>query len=188
MITIHSAGNARLIGTVLQSTIDCLSADEASQLIDEASAMIASYTGRVLQRQEVTQTWRDVCVQRIMVRRWPVADIVSVVVDGETLDPAEYEHDGQFIYRLTDDRRMAWYGSKIAIRYRGGYDPIPADLQRACLDLCVNLHATRGRDLTLRSVNIPDVETISFRDEGNGGGVMPAQVVSTLGMYREISL
>lgn len=189
MITIHTPGNARLVSPAqVQAMIPGMTELAANALIDQASSLIASETRRVLHRQEVTETWRDVSCAGLMLSRWPVASVVSVIEDGVTLAATDHEVDGSFLHRLSGDRRTGWRAAKIQVRYQGGYDPIPADLQRACIDLCVNMNAAAGRDMTIRSVSIPDVENVSYRDEANGGGLIPEHVASIIALYRDVML
>lgn len=189
MIKIHTAGSPRLVTAAqLQTLVSELSETQANALIDTASTKIANETRRTLYRQEVTETFRNVCKDQIRLDRTPIAEIVSVIVDGVAVLPADYEHDESCLYRLSNDQGMAWRGAKIAVRYRGAFDVIPLDIQRACLDLCVSLHNTQGRDLTVRSINIPDVETVSFREDSNGGGVIPTHVADIITQYRRVFL
>jgi hypothetical protein len=141
----------------------------------------------VLRRETVSETWRG-ARHSLMLERYPVGTITSVTVDGVLAPATDYELDGSFLYRLCDDERVAWTGAKSIVVYAGGYNPIPADLSRACLDLAVNLSAVSGRDSTIRSVNIADVESVSFRDEANGGGVKSQSVIEALNLYRDYRL
>lgn len=188
MITVTTPGSARLATAAdLQALIVGLSEIDANALIDQASVMIASNCARVLHEQAVSETWRNVSGGPLLPSRWPIGSIASVVVDGVTLDPADYEVDGTFVYRLSNDAIIGWRAQKVVMTYTGGYpaNAIPADLKRACLDLCVNLHASQGRDMTLRSVNVPDVEQVSYRDNANGGGLIPDHVMAVISLYKE---
>lgn len=189
MITVETAGESRLAtATSLKAILTSLSDAAANTLIDQASALIASRAGRVLHSEVVSQTWRDANTAALCPARWPVSSIAAVTVDGAALEATDYEDDGNRIFRLASDARTRWGGSKIIVQYTGGYAPIPADLQRACLDLCVNLHETEGRDQTLRSENVPGVLSQSFRDPGKGGGIVPDHVQGVIDCYREVRL
>lgn len=188
MITITTPGSSRLATAAeLRAILTDLDDNGANLLIDQASALIASHCARTLHEQTVVETWRDVSCGALLPSLWPVGLITSVVVDGVTLDAADFEVDGTFLYRLSNDVRIWWRSAKVVVTYTGGYpsDAIPADLKRACLDLCVNLHASQGRDMTLRSVNVPDVEQVSYRDNDNGGGLIPDHVMAVIGLYKE---
>jgi hypothetical protein len=185
----HDEGESKLISRAeLQAVLSSLSDEVADRLIDEASAMIGQYAGRVLHAQDVTEVLRNVCTDRLVLARWPVTAIASVTEGTTLVEAADYEFDGTLVYRLSNDVRVAWRVAKLTVRYTGGYTPIPADLKRACLDLCVNLNAMEGRDASVRSQSIPDVESISYRDLANGGGLMPDHVAKLIDPYREIRL
>lgn len=188
MITsIHDAGQSRLVTAAqVQAVLPSLSEAAAHGLIDEASAMLAAYTSRTLHSQEVTERFRSVCRTVLVPVRWPVTAVASLTVDGIGLDAADYEFDGPFVYRLDGGARSVWRANLIEMRYTGGFDPIPFDLQRACIDLCVSIHAMTGRDTSIRSETIPDVRSVSFRDLDRGGGLMPGHVMDLAAPYREL--
>ena len=189
MITIHDAGTSRFADPeILRAYVPGLDSGKACAAVDQASAMIARLTGRVLQRQDVSETWRIVNGDRLMTSRYPIASITSITVDDTLLTADEFEVDNSFIYRLVDDTRTRWNAAKITVRYLSGYDPIPDDIVRATLDLAANLNATAGRDTTMRGITIPDIETVSYRDESNGGSVLPETARAVIDSYRDYRL
>lgn len=189
MITIDTPGNSRLIAaTTVTAVLTTVDEAAANALIDEASAIIATYTRRVLYSEQVTQTLRSVCTSKLALARWPISSLDAITEDGTALMADDFETDTTFVYRLSNDSRVHWWASKLVVQFTAGYATIPADIQRACLDLCINLHAQKGRDTSIRSINVPDVEAISYRDMANGGGLVSDHVGRLLDPYRRIVL
>lgn len=162
--------------------------------IGAASAAIASWCGRVFARETVREIWRpDRAAEYLMLARFPVASITSVIVDGTTLDTDEYEMDAEtgFLWRLYDDARVWWCGSKITVTYVGGYllpgqagRTLPHDVQRACVLLTAAQYNARGRDPLVRSEGAQDVGQVSYLDPRAGMEAMPPQVAALLSAYR----
>lgn len=190
MLTVVTPASSRRLATAaeLQSAIAGLSEADANKLLDQAGAAIESYCGRVLVSEVVDETFRDEWSDGLVMTRWPITAITSVVQDGTTLTGADYELDGTVLRRLTGDRRDYWRADKIVVRYTAGYATIPADLSRACLTLATAIQSGIGRDAAVRSLSIPDVITTSFFDPGNGGGVIPEAVRTLVDPYREMRL
>jgi hypothetical protein len=65
-----------------------------------------------------------------------------------------------------------------------GSPTLPADIQRACMQLVAGLYAARGRDLSIRSEGAQDVGQISYMDPRAGMEALPPQVAGLLGPYR----
>lgn len=167
-------------------------ADDARLLgyIDQASAVIADYLGRTIARETVIETLRiQPAADAILLRRWPVISIASVLEDGVTLLASEYERDDSRLYRLQDDERARWPAVKIVITYTAGYDlpaGVPAAVERAALQLVTSMQAARARDPSLRSESIEGIGAQSWLDPRNGGGPLPDGVVALLNPYREV--
>jgi len=158
--------------------------------IDQASAVIADYLGRPLGRETVAETLRlSAASETIMLSRWPVVSVTSVVEDGETLVAADYEIDRSFAYRLFDDERARWPAVKVVLTYVAGYDlpdGVAPAIERAATQLVVAMNASRGRDPSLRSESIEGIGSQSWLDPRNGGGPLPGGVVALLNPYREV--
>lgn len=158
--------------------------------IDQASAVIADYLGRPLGQETVRETLRlSASSEVIMLSRWPVVSVSSVIEDGATLAAADYEIDRSFAYRLFDDERASWPAVKIAITYVAGYDlpgSVPAAIERAAMQLVTSMNSARGRDPSLRSESVDGVGSQSWLDPRNGGGPLPDGVVALLNPYREV--
>lgn len=190
MITIDDAGTVQLATAAeLQAIITALSGDDAAAnlLLQQATALIETLCGRALHEQTIIETFRPAgSIGRLIIYQWPVSTLTSVVENGEALTASDYELDGSLLYRLSTDERTTWALGKIVVTYTAGYTTAtcPADLKRACLDIAVNLHAVEGRDQTMRSINIPDVRQISYRDPSNGGSVVPDNAMRVIDGYR----
>lgn len=158
--------------------------------IDRASAIIADYLGRVIARETVVETLRiQPAADVIVLRRWPVVSIASVVEDGATLLATEFERDESRLYRLQDDERARWPAVKIVVSYIAGYDlptGVPAPIERAALQLVTSMQAARGRDPALRSESVEGIGSQSWLDPRNGGGPLPDGVVALVNPYREV--
>jgi hypothetical protein len=158
--------------------------------IDQASAVIADYLGRPLGRETVAETLRlSASSEVIMLSRWPVVSVTSIVEDGATLAAADYEIDRSFAYRLFDDERARWPAVKVVLTYVAGYDlpdGVAPAIERAATQLVVAMNASRGRDPSLRSESIEGIGSQSWLDPRNGGGPLPGGVVALLNPYREV--
>lgn len=173
----------------LQATLEVTDYD-AGRLLDQASEMISAYCRRVFP----VQTYRETLRARsglgvIMLRRYPVVSIASIVENGETLAAADYELFAPIgsILRLDADAETRWPAGKIVIQYQAGYAEIPAPVRAACLSLASSVSAAAERDPGLRSISVPDVISYSVFDAANGGGILPETVRTLIDPYREVS-
>jgi hypothetical protein len=159
--------------------------------ISEASSLIAEYCGRDgFGRASYEQTERLACaVNFIVLDRDIGVEITQITAAGTVLTTDDYELDGTLLYRLTDDERVAWETGKIVIEYDAGYDlldSMPFAIERACLDLVVNLYRASGRDGSVRMDSVEGVGSVAYFDVRSNAGVMPlsADRITALDRYK----
>jgi hypothetical protein len=129
---------------------------------------------------------------RLLLARFPVSSIDSVVIDdGDPLDAATYTLDGEkgVLYL------PYWSGSKIVVVYTGGYaltatsgvQTMPGAVVQAATAMVCLRHAMRGRDPSLRSVDVPGVLSETYWVGAKGeDGAMPPSVTGLLEGFREV--
>jgi uncharacterized phiE125 gp8 family phage protein len=156
-------------------------------LISQASAIVAAHCKRVFARETVTETLRPYCLfGELILARYPVVSIDSIVENNVTLTTTDYEFDSArgTVTRLVNDRPAWWPASKIVISYSAGYTllgDLPYGLERGTLNLIKALYWQRGRDPAVRSEDVVDISSASYRDlEGH----LPPDVAGLLGPYR----
>ncbi len=194
-------------------------ADDAvlSALIRQASGDIASYCGRVLARETVTETFRldddGICDPRgwgqgwahykpgrggadpLRLDRWPIASVTSVVEDGTTLAGGDYTYKASngLLYRLSDDVIVPWSALKVVVTYAAGYallSELPYEIERAAIDLVKLRYYARSRDPMLRSETILDVTSTAWTATGSAPtrGGLPEEIARRIDDYRRIEL
>jgi hypothetical protein len=167
-----------------------------SRKIAEVSEGMASYRGYPFGRQTYRQTFRlDRCADvLILSRRWGGIAIGSITADGTALEAGQYELDDGpgLLYRLDSDCRTVWRARKVVVEYQAGFvllTTLPRDLEQACIGMVVAAYHVKGRDPTLRSIEVPDVA----REDYWGGasvekkGGLPADVAEVVDRYRDWS-
>lgn len=166
----------------LQAEVSGLSADEAGALIDQASALIAAHCGQPFGQVEARETFRP--GHRpwpLFLSRIPVVSVASIVEDGITLPATDWEADLDqgALRRLRSDIVSPWTARKVVVTYVAGYalpSGAPSGLARGCIMLATALAERRGTDTGLRSESLDGVATLSWRDPGNGGGLLTAEI------------
>lgn len=133
-------------------------------------------------------------VDVLMLSRWPVASITSVVEDGTTLTADDYEvvEDIGELWRLKDDARVCWVNAKISITYQAGWemvDELPADLERAVIVMVKGSVFSASRDPMLKQESVPGVLEQSFwvGSVGDNSAIAP-EALALLEPYRRISV
>lgn len=100
--------------------------------------------------------------------------ITAVSISGEELDAAHYELYGAIVHRLSvSGAQICWGASPVTVAYQSGYKGaeegdanVPADLQRACIDLVKDLENGRDRDSFIRSEGYSDGTSLSYGTAG----------------------
>lgn len=156
--------------------------------IERRSAEAEKYCNRVF----LVQTYRDTFVSSRGWFRSPLrlgaapiqGDIASVTSDGTALDPASYTADPElgWIYRAAAP--WSWHGTSLVVEYDAGFEPIPADVQQAVIDLVTMEWASRGRDPMLRAQETPQLGRNEFWVGAPPGGEMPQDIAGLLNRYR----
>lgn len=159
--------------------------------ITQASTAIARWCGQTFGRETLQQTERPCWpAGHIPLDRYLAPSITSVTVDGDTLDPADYEIDGSLLYRLSDGRRVAWRHGVVVVLYEVGFDlpdDAPADLQRAAMDMVATLHASRGRDPMLRSEEVEGIGSASYATPSAATAALSPSVQAMLAPWRTLA-
>jgi hypothetical protein len=72
-----------------------------------------------------------------------------------------------------------------------GADTLPYDIQQAALEHCKGMWLARQRDPSVSMESVPDVYTVQYGGQGNGGalvGAIPLNVQELLLPYKEFHL
>lgn len=153
--------------------------------IEQASAAINTHCGRVFPAEKVEETIRpNPNTVSLVLARFPITTIHSIVEGTTTLTADEYEADLQsgVIERLWSNRYACWSCDPVVVTYTAGFASIPADLQRACLVMLQHIQSNVGRDMTLKSSATTDILSESWFAPSSDA--LPPEVASLVAPYR----
>lgn len=105
----------------------------AADIAVECRIAIGSGSVPTLRRETLTEVYRGVELETLILSRRHDVTITSVTEDDIVLDAADYLVDPEkgLLWRLCDDDVTHWCASKITVVYDAGFDTIPADLKDA---------------------------------------------------------
>jgi uncharacterized phiE125 gp8 family phage protein len=166
-------------------------ADNSAQtsLIEQASSAIADYCGRVFAVETVEQTTDiDRATGVLLLERYPVRSVASIVFDGETLTTDDYEIDRArgLLYRRHNGKRAHWHCGRIVITYTGGFilpgnegRNLPHRVERAAIELVKSMWFARTRDPLIRQEEITGIEVMTYSTIATSDA-LPSNVVGLL--------
>jgi len=154
---------------------------QIQQHITASSVAINNWCDRIFAVQVYRDQVRNAygCYgEPFITRQYPIVvdddglPVVAVTENGAVLDPAYLEvyPDGGALYRLDSAAMpLGWGTALMVVDYTAGFDPIPPDVQGACLEWVGTRYTSVGRDLSVRSETIPDLITQVYDGDGGGG-------------------
>jgi hypothetical protein len=164
-----------------------------ARYISESSVQLARACSRVFAQETLSEQFRlDEAKPVLVLARRPAAITSISEDDAAPLTNADWEMDGNvgLLYRLEDDRRIAWTASKVVVAYGAGFDlpgGAPSDLQKAARTLVKAQWLAKGRDPLVRSESVPGVYEVAYWVGSlPGGAAWPAEIESAIAAYRDI--
>lgn len=167
--------------------------------ISEASSDIESHLNRVLRREELEQVFWGSCSDLLILDRSPVAEIISVTVDGSLVDAYDYRCNtgSGLLHRLGSGSPIEWsFGQSVSVVFEAGYlmpgeadYDLPPALEAACVELVSSYWASRGRDPSVREEDIPGLmRKVYWVGAVGNAGELPPSVEAKLGPFRAMVL
>ncbi|MBA9071633.1 hypothetical protein FHR71_005419 [Methylobacterium sp. RAS18] len=191
--------------------------DQIKRFIAQASATAASFCRRTFGRESVRERFevdwrrcRDEDGEGLLLSRAPVVRILFVKVDGLTLAPSAYELAEQpahpvslfYLRHIVDGEPRAWMGRAVTVEYEAGWllpgeergDPatttapdLPADVERAVIQLVGAAVSASGRDMMVKSEDVEGVGSFSYYVQGANAALPHPEAEATLAQYRRMA-
>jgi hypothetical protein len=177
--------------------------------IAEASSDIQAAMGYRLPSEGVLETfwhdevtplpravhWGNPAQTTLFLSRTPVSTIRSVTVDDAVLDPSDYLLDAKAgtLDRFSSGFPCEWHFCKsMVVDYTGGFvlpgNPgrtLEAGIEGAVVALVADYWASRGRDPTLMSENIPGVRDVRYWVGAVGDPeLLPPRILASLSGFK----
>ena len=168
--------------------------------LDTALALAEAYTNRRFMYAAETATFHYPFGQSLQLNRYPLEQVVSITVPGQTAIAA---NQYQVILGAGQIKSLGWLSAKqIDVVYAGGYKVLPADLQLALWMMFDAIWASMpGGGLAvggvssadvIKRISLPDVGSIDLdtssakNSSGSGaaGGLIPFGAAAILNLYR----
>lgn len=174
--------------------LNVMAADDGSVTIGQETLV---ETFRVHHSRYLSRRLDSERTQYLILSRRPVTSITSVVQDGLTLDPSEYEVDGAgALKHLSSDRPTDWNGNKVVVTYAAGWllpgqsgRNLTPDIESATIGLVKAAWYARKRDPNLKEENIPGVLQVSyFYRSPEPGAPLPEEIAQKLNRHRQINI
>jgi hypothetical protein len=162
-----------------------------TKVIARASMAAERYCNRIFAKQ----TYNDVFLadvtglagEPLILSQAPVDPAsVDVTQGGGLLDAAgaALEPLAGHLWRVGEGNAWVSAGG-LSVVYDAGFDPVPADVQQAVLDLATMENAARGRDPMLRATESPGLGRQEYWVGGvPGSSLIPQDIASLLNPYR----
>lgn len=140
-----------------------------------------------LKSEDLIETFRGYRGYRLVLSRDFVSTVYMVTEDGVELGETDFFVQGRMLMRLRGDAECYWSTGKVVVEYAAGFDPVPEDLQQACLDVLREQWSANGRDPLLRSETVDGVGRMDYQVGGLARDTrmaLPPSVMATLASYR----
>ena len=168
--------------------------ENLARWITQASDTIAKHCNRVFALETVSETFRLKCREDgLLLTRFPVSAITSVVENDTTLEATDYElardGGGGVLNRLRFDREWTWPIGKIVVTYTAGYalvSDLPDGIERAAIVLVNQYRYSAERDPQLRGENTEGAGSSSYFDGLESSGLSP-EILGLLSKHRKPS-
>lgn len=175
---------------------------QLDRFIDAVSAQVATFCRRtfgrevVRERLERSRLWTDREPQGLRLSRAPVVRIVAASMDGNALTDADYELDGGSLFFLREGLRRCWPGRFVVIDYEAGWllpgedrdgstaEDLPADLERAVIQLVGAAMSAAGRDALVKSETVEGVGSTDWYVQGSAALLAHPEAEAALMAYR----
>ncbi len=207
VVSVVEAAGSRRLTTVDHVTSELRIVDAADtaaieRWIDQASSAIETFCSRVFAAERVIETFDlvpgDATRPKLVLKRYPVFEVVSVICDGAPVDPDAYRTNRENgMLRL---KSGLWRGSEIIVDYRAGYRlpgeiaeteapdasalPLPSDIESATIQVVnAKRHASR-RDPLMRAESLEGISSMTFATAGTSG--LPRPVEAALQRYKAV--
>lgn len=157
--------------------------------INRASDVLARQCKRVFALETVSEQFRlDQMNGELVLARYPVGGITSIIENSNTLTTDDYEvnKDAGIITRLHGDRPCYWSTWKITVVYSAGYDlpaGAPPALQQAAVQLVKAYYIGADRDPMVSSETADNISTASYI---SGAEHLPPDVRGLIQQFRNI--
>ena len=111
---------------------------------------------------------------------------LEITLDGGVMTAGDYALEPLAGHLWRTGGGQAWVNTAgQSVVYDAGFDPVPADVQQAVLDLCTMENAGRGRDPMLRATESPGLGRQEYWVGGvPGASMLPQDIASLLNPYR----
>lgn len=145
--------------------------------ITQASDAIAKYCRRVFPIETVSEVFRIGQTGTLMLSRYPVTEVVSVIVDGKPITEPSYwlDRDTGIMDRCDGQGRSVHWCGNVVVTYRAGYAlpaGLPEGIERACIILVKSYSLGAERDPLIRSDAIEGAGSTEYFS-GGGTGLPP---------------
>ncbi|MDP2410360.1 MAG: hypothetical protein Q8M26_08745 [Pseudolabrys sp.] len=158
--------------------------ERVSELLAGACGMDRAGAAILTLREETySETVRLRCpVDVLYLSRKPIIEVLSVEEDGAALVVADdYEQCGDRSLCRVQNGCPAWWASgKTIVSFRAGFTTVPPGLKELAAKLANTLHAERGRDPSLGSMDIPGVISETYRYGRPDDPLVPAEIMEGL--------
>jgi len=125
------------------------SSDDAllQTLVTNASAFVNNYCNRNLLSASYIEPRNGVGGDRLPFRQYPVTNVASVTIDGQTIPASASPHGFGYVF---DDDMLYLRGGlfprgvqNVVIAYTAGFDTVPADLSQATVEIVATKYKRR---------------------------------------------
>jgi hypothetical protein len=191
--------------------------EQIGRFIAQASATAASFCRRTFGRETVRERfeidWRRRCdedAEGLLLSRAPAIRILAVKVDSLTLTPSAYELTEQpahlvslfYLRQIVDGEPQGLAGRAVTVEYEAGWllpgetrgDPatttapdLPADVERAVIQLVGAAVSASGRDMMVKSEDVEGVGSFSYYVQGASAALPHPEAEATLAQYRRMA-
>ena len=162
-----------------------------TKVIARASLAAERYCNRIFSKQTYLDTYlagvTGIAGEPMILSQAPVDPTsLEVTLDGSVLAATAYALEPLAGHLWRQGDATAWVNTAgQMVLYDAGFDPIPADVQQAVLDLATMENAGRGRDPMLRATESPGLGRQEYWVGGvPGSSLLPQDIASLLNPYR----
>lgn len=180
------------------TTLNVLNDRVSEDICTACNIAVGSGAEPTLRQERLTETFRGVCTEELILSRRHDVEIISVTVDDDLADADTYEVNAEegLLYRLDDDERTIWAASKIVVVYDAGFDTVPPGLVGAASDLLRLRNSETSRDplVKMERVDVYEVEEIerqfwvSSAGSSNSTTTVPPEISARLKRFMNASV